>query len=141
MKLFAVIGIWSRKISAVKEPRDVSKVAVGFAMAEAYHDRDRSRSTGVVDRERDHRDELLAFWVLDVRHDELVHGELRFLEPRECIARGGVEILVRQRANAAAGPAKCLGHERAVKHQADDGLGAAELLLVRGDELTRRLLM
>ena len=35
MKLFAVIGIWSRKISAVNDPRDVSKVAVGFAMAEA----------------------------------------------------------------------------------------------------------
>ena len=40
----------------------------------------------------------MSFWalgVLHVRHDELVHGELRLLEPRERIVRGRVEILVR----------------------------------------------
>src|SRR5262245_7201839 len=92
-----------------------------------------------VDRERDHRDQLLRFLVLDVRLDELVERELRLLQADQRLAaRGRVEILVRQRADLAAVALEALGDERAVKDHAHDRLGAAELPLVRADELRDR---
>src|SRR5204863_2197475 len=55
-------------------------------------------------------------------------------------ARGAIEILVGQLADPSTLLLEAAGHQRAVKDHVDDRLGAAELSLVRADELRDRRL-
>src|SRR6476659_6263104 len=96
---------------------------------------------GGVDRQRDHRDQFLRFLVLDVRLDELVDRELRLLETDERLTtRRGIEVLVGQCTDPSTVALVAGRDERAVKDDADDRLGPAEIAFVRADELRHRRL-